>query len=179
MKDSQTSKRVAFCGVLGALAVVMLALGGIVPFATFSCPVIAMFLLLPVIAEFGCGTALVFYVAVALLGVLLSPDKEVACFFVFLGYYPVLKQKLDRISSKVLRAAAKFVVFNVAITAMYVLLLFVFRMDALTQEFAEASRILLIGLYLLGNAAFFICDLALQRIMYLYLCRYRKKLFHN
>lgn len=179
MNASQTSKRIAFCGVLGALAVVVLALGGIVPFATFSCPVLAMFLLLPVIAEFGYGTAVVFYIAVALLGLLLSPDKEIACFFVFLGYYPILKQKLDRISSKLFRVIVKFLVFNVAITAMYALLLFVLRMDALAQEFADTSRILLIGLYLLGNATFFICDLALQRWMYLYLCRYRKKLFHD
>ena len=177
MKDSQTSKRVALCGVLGALAVVVMALGGMIPFATFSCPMIAMFLLLPIIAEFGCGTAMIFYVAVALLGVLLSPDKEGACLFVFLGYYPVLKQKLDRVPSKALRGFVKCIVFNVAITAMYALLLFVLRMDALTQEFAETSWILLIALYLIGNITFFICDLALQRIMYLYLCRYRKKLF--
>lgn len=179
MNFSQNSKRIAFCGVLGALAVVILTFGGIFPFATFACPVLAMFLILPIIAEFGYGTALIFYIAVALLGLLLTPDKEVALLFAFLGYYPILKQKLDCIRSKPLRVAGKLLVFNIAVTAMYLLMISVLKMEVVSQEFAGMSAFLLAALYLLGNVVFFLCDTALQRMMYQYLTYYRKKLFRK
>ena len=40
-----TAAQVALCGLLGALAVVIMLLGGIIPVATFCCPVLAAVLI--------------------------------------------------------------------------------------------------------------------------------------
>ena len=47
------SRRMALCGMLTALAVVILLLGGLLPLATFCAPVLAMAALLPVLEECG------------------------------------------------------------------------------------------------------------------------------
>ena len=47
------------------------------------------------------------YAAIAILGTLLGPDKEASMLFVFLGYYPLVKPKLDAVHSRALRLTAK------------------------------------------------------------------------
>ena len=79
------SRRMALCGVLAALAVVLLSFGALIPFSTFCCPILAMLCMIPVVEEYGRKSALLFYGAVSVLALLLAPDKEVALLFTFLG----------------------------------------------------------------------------------------------
>ena len=86
----------ALGGMLAALAVVMMSLGTIIPVATYVCPMLCALLLQGVLKTCGSRVAWAWYGAVALLSVLLAPDKEAAGVFVFLGYYPIVKPALDR-----------------------------------------------------------------------------------
>ena len=45
------SREIALCGMLNALAVVLMNLGCLVPLATFCTPLLAMLVLLPVLEE--------------------------------------------------------------------------------------------------------------------------------
>ena len=99
--------------------------------------------------------AWVWYSAVALLSLLMAPDKEAAALFVFLGYYPILKPRLDRLP---MRWLWKGLLFNAAICIMYFLLLHVFGMAELAAEFSEAGGIVLGITLLLGNVTFFLMD---------------------
>ena len=47
------STEIALCGMMTALAVVILCLGGLIPAATFCCPVLASLVLLPVMQRWG------------------------------------------------------------------------------------------------------------------------------
>ena len=67
-------------------------------------------LLVPIDCECGTKYGLTAYAAVAVLSVLLVADKETAAVFVFLGYYPVVKNSFDRIRPKVLRIVLKLFV---------------------------------------------------------------------
>ena len=49
------SRSLALSGVLAALAVVLLCLGGVIPGAVFCAPILAMSVLLPVLEELGCS----------------------------------------------------------------------------------------------------------------------------
>ena len=80
------SKRIALCGVLCALGVVLMMLGGLFPLATFCSPALAALVLIPIMIETGRRMALGAYVAIAALSLLLAPDKESALLFAFLGY---------------------------------------------------------------------------------------------
>ena len=65
------SKQIALCGLLCALAVTLLLLGGVIPIATFCAPLLAMVILLPILEEYGPRTAAAAYGAAAILALLL------------------------------------------------------------------------------------------------------------
>ena len=83
----EKSRKMALCGVLCALSTVCMLLGGIIPFATFCCPALAAALLTPLLFEAGDKMTLAAYAAVAVLSLLLCPDREAALPFSALGYY--------------------------------------------------------------------------------------------
>ena len=87
----QQSRKMALCGVMTSLAMVLLLVGGLIPMATFCAPMLAMLVLPPVLSECGEKFAWCVWASVSLLGVLLVPDREVAFFFVFFGFYPIVK----------------------------------------------------------------------------------------
>lgn len=156
-RDSASS--VALGGVLAALAVVIMAMGGLIPVATFVCPVLCMLLLALVQGRCGARIGWAWYGAVAVLGLLLGPDKEAGAVFVFLGYYPIVKPKLDKLP---LRWLWKGLLFNAVILCMYWLLMSLFGMAHLAQEFAEMGAIVTAVTLILGNVTFFLLDRVLS-----------------
>ena len=160
-----TAKELALGGMFTALGVVLLCLGGVVPLALYACPILASAVLLPVRERCSKRVAWNCYAAIAILGTLLGPDKEASMLFVFLGYYPLIKPKFDTIRS---RALAIF-----AVGADYLILLFVLRLDAVTQELAETAPAILWATCALGLALFLLYDLTLSRLTVLYRRRRR------
>lgn len=145
----------ALGGVLAALAVVIMVLGGMIPAATYVVPMLCTILLQMVLISCGTRIAWAWYGAVALLGMLLSPDKEAAGVFLVIGFYPIFKPRLDRCKSGIL---LKVGYFNSAIVLLYLLLLKVFGLDGLREEFSELSRWMFAVLLVLGNLVFFMLD---------------------
>ena len=117
------SQKIALCGMLGALSVVLLLLGSALQIGTYAAPMLAAFLLIPVLEEYGTRYALTLYVCVAILAVLFVPETELALFYVLvMGYYPVLRVKLNGVKSTLLRWVLKFAVFNAGTVLVYLLL---------------------------------------------------------
>lgn len=160
MAKQTAAGQIAFGGVFGALAVVIMSLGGLIPAATFVCPMLCMLILSVVLMQCGGRIGWAWYGAVAILSVLLGPDKEAAAVFVFLGYYPILKPKMDALHCKWLW---KLLFFNAAILIMYWLLMNLFGMAELAQEFGEMGTIMIVATLALGNLTFFLLDLLLNR----------------
>ena len=155
------SKKMALGGIFAALAVVIMSMGGLIPVATFVCPVFCMILLRVVNQLCGSRTGWAWYGAVALLSVLLGPDKEAAAVFVFLGYYPILKTRLDKTK---LAIFWKLLLFNLSIFAMYFALIHLFGMDQIAAEYEELGMILSAVMMTLGNLTFILLDIVLGRL---------------
>lgn len=165
------------CGVMCGLSVVVMLSGSILPFATFCAPAVGGLLLMPVAVECGMRLAWVCYGAISVLAVLFVPDKEMAAVFIFLfGCYPLLKAYIQRLPGKILQVAAKAAFFNGAILAMYGLLLFIFPMPSLVEEFAQTANWMLAALLLMGNVCFWIYDAALSNILHVYVIRMQPRL---
>ena len=173
-----STRQIALCGILAALATALLFLGGLFPFATYTAPALAGIVLWPIGLEYNLRTGLLAWVVVSFLGLLLVPDLEMSLIFVFLlGYYPMVKQMLDRIQRRPLRWLAKLALFNLAVFAMYGLLLFVFPISGIVEEFAEYAGWFLLVLLLAANLAFILYDLCLVRVRLIYHYRLRPLLF--
>ena len=154
------AEKIALGGVLAAVAVSIFALGGLIPIATFLTPVIAAILVQTVLRLCGKRIAWAWYAVVAILALLMSPDKEAALLFLFLGYYPILKPALDQ--SK-LRILWKLLLFNAAVFCMYALLIFLTGASEIMDEYREMGNVWLAVMVILGNATFFLLDLLLSR----------------
>lgn len=155
MARRNSAAHIALGGVFAALAVVIMALGGMIPVATFICPMLCMMLLAVVLSKCGERIAWAWYGAVAILSALLGPDKEAAAVFVALGYYPILKPKMDALRLKWLW---KGLLFNAVILVMYWLLMHLFGMDQLMAEFEEMGTVMTLVTLVLGNITFFLLD---------------------
>lgn len=155
------SQMIALGGVLAALAVVIMTMGSLIPVATYVCPMLCGLILFTVFRLCGRRVAWAWYGAVALLSLLLSPDKEAAAVFLGLGYYPILKPFLD---------AAKFswlwklIIFNTVTVILYSVLMYVIGMSQLLMEFQELGLAGLILTMILGNISFLLFDRLLEHM---------------
>lgn len=173
------SAQVALCGVLAGLAASLMALGGILPAATYCAPLLASLVLIPAREECGAKAAWLLYVAAALLSLFLCADKEAAVLFLALGYYPLVHKALEAVKPRALVVVCKLALFNIAVCAVYALL-FVLVSEALRAEFHETTRIMQLVLLTVGNLVFLLYDLVLRRLEPLYRVRLQpvlRKLF--
>ena len=154
------AKEIALGGVLAALAVVIMSLGGMIPTATFVCPMVCCIILEMVRRICGVRVAWAWYGAVALLGLLMGPDKEAAAVFVFLGLYPIIKPKLDRMKLGLL---LKALLFNAVILITYWILMHLLGFDRIAAEFSEMGTAMTVLMLILGNITFFLLDKLLEK----------------
>lgn len=161
MRKSKASV-IALGGMMAALAVVIMCLGGLIPIATYVCPIMCMLLLQFVQKMCGKRIAWAWYGAVAILSLLMGPDKEAAAVFAVLGYYPILKPRLDKLK---LGLVLKLILFNVVILLMYGALIRLFGMDQIASEYAQLGTAMTVVMLLLGNVTFFMLDMVLGKRM--------------
>lgn len=158
---NSNTKAMALSGLLAALAVVIMCLGGMIPLATYVCPVLCCVLCCVVLNTCGKKFAWVWYVAVSLLSLLLGPDKEAAGIFLVLGYYPIIKPIFDRSR---LAWLWKGLFFQIVILAFYLGLIYLLGLSELAGEFGEFGAIGLIVMLIMGNLVFFLLDRVLNTV---------------
>lgn len=161
---------------MAALAVTLLFLGGVIPLASIALPVLASMALIPVYAEYGAKWGFLWYLAVAGLGILLTPDREAAILFVFFGYYPMLRRRFGHLRVRPVRLFTKLLYLNASVVAAYGLMIFVFRIGELSEDFASTEKWLLCAVLILANICFALYDLLLARLEVLYHARLRPRL---
>ena len=156
------ARDMALGGMMAAVAVVIMALGGMIPLNTFLCPIWCMMLLRFVLTICGRRVAWAWYGAVTILSLLLGPDKEAAAIFAVLGYYPILKPWLDRVKGGLV---LKLALFNIVILAMYWVLIRVLGMDQIASDYAEMGMVMTAVMLILGNVTFWLLDIVLAKPM--------------
>lgn len=161
MKMTQ-AKAIAVGGVLAAMAVVIQGLGGLIPIATFVLPVLCMFLECVVLRMCGKRLTWAWFGAVAILGLLIGPDKESAMLFLLLGYYPIVKPSLDRVP---LSWLWKLLLFQCVVAIAYLILIYLLGMEQLIQEYLGLGLWFFVAMLLMGNATFLLLDKALDRFL--------------
>lgn len=160
MRNKQ-AKFIALGGILAALAIVIMCLGGLIPLATYVCPVICAILLQILFQLTGKRIGWAWYATVAVLSLLLGPDKEAAVVFAFLGYYPLVKPWLDRLPAAWL---LKLLFFTVMILLAYGSLIYLMGMDAILAEFRELGVVFTGITLLMGDGVLLVLDMLLKRM---------------
>lgn len=152
---SDRTKRIALGGMLAAVAVVIMCLGGLVPITTYVCPVMCCLTQYVVLRFCGKRLAWAWFAVVSILSLLLGPDKEAAMVFLAVGSYPLLKKNFERSNISVV---LKFLFFNGMILLSYFAMIYFLGMQDIAQENMQFGMIGLILILLLGNVTFFLLD---------------------
>lgn len=154
------SKQIAVCGLVTALGVVFMLLGNFFGLGMYLVPMLIGMFLTSIGHTWGRIFQILLWLAIGLLSLILVPAPEQNIMFLGLfGWYPILRPTLQKLS-KVLRIAAKFLIFNVAVIALEALVILVLVPEALGSA-------LTVFLLLLGNITFFVYDMAVPRFEYL------------
>ena len=90
-KNSKYAHKLALGSVMAALGTVIMLTGGLIPVFTYCSPLIAALLLVPVCDVCGVSYGWIVWFVTSVLSMLIGADKEAAFFYIFLGYYPIIK----------------------------------------------------------------------------------------
>ena len=117
------ARQMALGGMMTALSVVIMSLGSLIPVNTYLCPVLCILINLMVLEQCGRRIGWCYYLAVAILSMLLAPDREAALVYGFLGHYPMIRPWFRRLGH--LELPVKLIFFTLAGAASYGMLLLV------------------------------------------------------
>ncbi|MBQ8623472.1 MAG: hypothetical protein IJ424_03725 [Oscillospiraceae bacterium] len=172
------SFNIALGGIISALCILMMFLVSVLPFFVYVFPMLCSFLICIVYYESGLKISLITYLSVAILSLILSPDKESALIFTaFFGYYPMAKIFLDKMRYSILRRVIKFALFNASVIASYYALINIFGvvdMAEIGEGFGKYSVLILL---VVANISFIAYDFAIGVLSVRYLAGWRKLLF--
>lgn len=161
MRQSK-ARSIALGGMLTAAAVVIMCLGSMIPVNTYICPVACMLLTRPVMKICGKKIALCYYLSVAVLSLLLAPDREAAMIYVFLGYYPLIQHWFNRIRPAAMRIIAKIGFFTASGAAVYMLLITVMGLWQMIAEMKPAEAVLFAAACIIWDIMFLMVDQLLK-----------------
>ena len=153
--QSKQTKAIALGGVLAAVAVVIMCLGGLIPVATYVCPMLCALAQLVVLRFCGKQIAWTWFAVVCFLSLLLGPDKEAVMVFLAIGYYPLIKGTIDKSRFRFLW---KFIYFNASVCLVYGIMIYLMGMQEVAAENMELGLIGLAVIFLLGNITFLLLD---------------------
>lgn len=163
------SYRVALGGIVSAFCLMGMFLTGIFPLLYLVLPMISGILLLIIVEEVSTQWAWVTYIAVGLLSLFVTYDKEAALIFMmFFGCYPILQKYINRIPSKIVKILVKLLFFNGSILCYFHLNVYLFGMEDLIETFAEIGKYGGIITLVCLNPFFLMYDSSLENLCLLY-----------
>ena len=167
MRSGKMSSRIALCGILTALSVVVMIIAGFMGVLTYAAPMIAGGVMIIPERQYGRATAFTMFTAVSLLGIFLIPDKEMALFYILLfGHYPIIQPLLGGIIRKPIRIAAKLLVFNAGAVLSVLLARLLFAIPVFDTD--HHLWLIAAGYLLAANFCFYLYDRALMGFYAIY-----------
>ena len=148
-------------------------LGSLIWVGTYAAPLLAIWALLPIRKLFGNGACLTAFFAVAILGLIILPDRELSLFYCAFGWWPAAKPYVDRIPGKAVRILVKLLIYLALIILMLYL---IFSVLGIQRTEDIAVRIYFIpGIPIpftvidfivipIGAAIFFYCDYTMDKM---------------
>ncbi len=175
MKD--VSYRVALGGIVSALCLVTMFLAGVLPAFYLLLPMIAGVLMMIIAVEVSRSWAFLTYIAVSLLSLLVTFDKEAALVFIMIfGHYPIVRLYLQKIPLKGLRAFIKLIIFNICVLSYFYVTVYIFGLDEMLEEFDDYGKYGAYAMLALCNVVFLMYDVNLDACYNIYRRRFAAKL---
>ncbi len=155
--------------MMSALGVAILYLGSFIEVLDISMAVLASLICAIIVIEYGGAASFAIWGVTSILSLLLLPQKFPALIYaIFFGYYPIIKEGLERIKSRIVQWVIKLLIFNAAA----LLLLLASKLFVVEVPEGFAMEIIF---FALSNLMLILYDVALTRIISYYIFRLRKR----
>ena len=178
---SKKTKRLTAAAVLAAMGVALLFIGSIIKTLDLSMAALASFFCIFAVIELGSTYSWLVFAVTGILSVVLMPANMGGWFYLlFFGYYPILKEKFEKLRP-LLAWVVKITVLNAAMILSVVIATFIIYGGNLygaiisifgTEKWGIYAAI---GMYALVNAVFVVYDVALTRLISVYLFKLRDR----
>ena len=157
--------------MLCALGVILLMLGAFIEVIDLSVAVLASLLCIYAVIEIGGAYPWLIWIVTSLISLLFLPLKTPAIFYtLFAGYYPMVKEKLEKRFRPAIAMPIKIAVFHVSLALMYGVL----RLFLPAQLEGIIWGWMLLVLYVGAVVVFVIYDYALTQVISAYLSKFRR-----
>ncbi len=175
MRRRNETFRLTFPALMAALSLALLYVSAVLPTGHWGVAAAAGLFPAAAVCTVGLWGGVGCYAAVAVLGLLLVPDRLVALLYaLFFGLYPVVKSPMEQIKNRWLSLSVKIVYFNAVLTLFYLVFSRLF-LPALPQIVEGRGWLL----YLAGNVIFLVYDFGLTKLIAFYQARIGKAISHN
>ena len=172
---SKKTKKLTLGALLSAKGVALLIVGSLIETLDLSMAALASFFCIFAVIELGGVYPWMIFAVTSLLSVIFMPHSMGGWFYLlFFGYYPILKEKLERLKKPV-SWLIKLGTFNITVLIGVGIAFFLFFgntegktvIDAFLYVFGgeEAGKWLAIITYLLAHVVFVVYDIALTRLI--------------
>lgn len=160
------SYRVALGGIVSSLCLMCMFLSGIMPMFYLILPMIAGILLMIIAEEVSLSWAWLTYIAVGILSLFITADKEAALVFIMIfGHFPIIRLHLEKLKLKILRWLIKLAIFNACAVSFFYVTVYIFGIQEMLEEMNEYGKYGAVILLVLCNIIFVLYDLNLY-LMY-------------
>lgn len=177
---SESLKKLTAGALLSALGVSLLALGALFETLDLTMAALASFTCVFAVIEFGGGYPWLIYAVTGILSIVLMPYSMAGWFYLlFFGYYPILKDKLERLR-KPISWIFKILVFNTSLFICAVAVDFIFLgmkvsvFEAMSYMLGDLGKFAAL-IYVMLNLVFVIYDIALTRLIGFYYAKLRDR----
>lgn len=160
------TKTLARAALIAALGCVILYIAAVIPTGRITLIAVAGVLTAAAVIHCGTGVAAAVFAVTAVISFLILPQKSGAALYAaFFGYYPILKSLLERLRSRGLGWALKFILFNAA----FALVLFLGK-ETIAEGVDNFQTFWIVG-QLGGNLVFLAYDICLSKLIEMYILR--------
>ena len=171
-KTSVQIKHLTIGAMLSALGVVILGLGAIIEVLDISVAVIASLLVVYAVIEMGGPYPWLIWIVTSIVSLLLLPLKTPVLFYALLtGYYPIIKQKIER---KMARLPAWVLKMGVLVFSLLVIWAVMWLFAPALLE-TTGGWVMVAATVALGIACFILYDILLSRLIAVYFVKWQKR----
>ena len=173
-KTSLQVKYLTVSAMLSALGVIILSLGSIIEMLDISVAVIASLLIVYAVIEMGGAYPWLIWIVTSVIALLLLPMKTPVLFYAMLtGYYPILKQKIERRMARLPAWGLKMGVLAISLGLIWgISKLFFPELLETTGGWIMAAAMLVMGV-----VCFVLYDFVLTKLITFYFLKWQKR-FH-
>ena len=161
------------CAIISALITAVM-LVAYFPFLTYAVPAVAGALIIIPLAQAGKGYAFATYIVSSVLVMLFAEPEAKFMYICFFGFYPIVKAIFEKTRFRFFEYLLKFITFNGAVTLVYMVLAKLFMIEV--EGIGDFGKYSVLILYVIGNFAFILYDICLQRLCTVYMVRLYSKI---